>query len=141
MRTGRAHETVRESVENARAVRPSLWKTHGPYAVLGVVQSLAEISQFGLILCKPRFFSLFFSFNLQVKEYTLVSLGSAISPRSTDSGFIAEDSKCLAHNSDLWSTLCYTTLLGKMVLLSPFKSFGPKRPGCGEMLSLRTKPL
>ncbi|KAI3720007.1 hypothetical protein L6452_20914 [Arctium lappa] len=46
-----------------------------------------------------------------VKEYTLVSLGSAISPRSTDSGFIAEDSNCLAHNSDLWSTLCYTTIL------------------------------
>ncbi|KAI3770034.1 hypothetical protein L6452_01154 [Arctium lappa] len=40
-----------------------------------------------------------------VKEYTLVSLGSAISPRSTDSGFIAEDSKCLAHNSDLWFPL------------------------------------
>ncbi|KAI3684405.1 hypothetical protein L6452_33628 [Arctium lappa] len=39
---------------------------------------------------------------------------SAISPRSTDSGFIAEDSKCLAHNSDLWSTLCYTTLLGSL---------------------------
>ncbi|KAI3693191.1 hypothetical protein L6452_33022 [Arctium lappa] len=50
----------------------------------------------------------------RVKEYTLVSLGSAISPRSTDSGFIAEDSKCLAHNSDLWSTLCYTTLLGSL---------------------------
>ncbi|KAI3673124.1 hypothetical protein L6452_39239 [Arctium lappa] len=42
-----------------------------------------------------------------VKEYTLVSLGSAISPRSTDSGFIAEDSKCLARNSVCWPNFVF----------------------------------
>ncbi|KAI3735513.1 hypothetical protein L6452_15013 [Arctium lappa] len=42
-----------------------------------------------------------------VKEYTLVSLGSAISLRSTDSGFIAEDSKCLAHNSVCWPNFVF----------------------------------
>ncbi|KAI3707264.1 hypothetical protein L6452_25617 [Arctium lappa] len=41
-RTGRAHGSGCEAVENARAVRHPLWKTHGSCAVLGYVQTLPK---------------------------------------------------------------------------------------------------
>ncbi|KAI3729791.1 hypothetical protein L6452_18459 [Arctium lappa] len=47
--------------------------------------------EFMVRLCEAGYYPWFMV--ILVKEYTLVSLGSAISPRSTDSGFIAEDSK------------------------------------------------
>ncbi|KAI3692669.1 hypothetical protein L6452_32490 [Arctium lappa] len=58
------------------------------------------------------------------KEYTLVlRLGLDLTLKRGLCDSYLRTPNGLAHNTDLWSTLCYTTILGKMVLLSSFHEF------------------